>query len=685
MAEVATAASAASSTSVSLATSLKMHTSSIAPDTQTSRFIIKYKTGTAERGSTIAVQAKLDRLASALPARAHHSRRLVLGADVVTTERALNARDAKAFMRAIASDPNVEYVEPDTPMSIDSVPNDPDYSDQWGLFSTQDPGQTAVGIRAENAWNIATGAGISIGLVDNGVTSHSDLNANVLPGGFDFTFLPGPGDGTNPGRTVEGNCAISFHGTHVAGIMAALTNNGIGIAGVAPSAKVLSVRALSACGAGSVSSIVEAMVWAAGGTVAGMADNPRPVKLTNASLSGAGQCSQTYQDAIDYVNRLGAIVIVAAGNDSGDASNHQPANCHGVINVGNSQRDGSRNPSSNYGPMVDIAAPGTDILSTYNDGTSALGNESYAYMTGTSMATPMVTGVIALAQSVAPTPLSVAEMRTLLQQNAQPFPKTPDQPIGAGIVDATATVAAAKSGKIPVAADFTCSEWTNSMTVTCTDLSTARSGVPIKTWVWNLDTGYAPVPVSQTVNPYASYEYPGVRQVSLTVTDANGATSTLSRPIMVAPPSVTSISNNYNAVVSGDVYVEQYYELDVPAGATNLTASLTPSTSSEGAWLYIKAGSPTDMHADCQKGMANGNAATCSIDNPASGPYYVIVNPQSRITHSPHGVLQVIQNLTIKAEIAPLCCHCGAQGCNFSRELSKVSQKCLPPTSVIPT
>jgi serine protease len=140
MAEVATAASAASSTSVSLATSLKMHTSSIAPDTQTSRFIIKYKTGTAERGSTIAVQAKLDRLASALPARAHHSRRLVLGADVVTTERALNARDAKAFMRAIASDPNVEYVEPDTPMSIDSVPNDPDYSDQWGFFQlkTQD-------------------------------------------------------------------------------------------------------------------------------------------------------------------------------------------------------------------------------------------------------------------------------------------------------------------------------------------------------------------------------------------------------------------------------------------------------------------------------------------------------------------------------------------------------------------
>jgi serine protease len=106
-----------------------------------------------------------------------------IGSDVVTTERKLNAKEAKAFMRAVASDPDVEYVEPDVPISASSAPNDPLYSLQWGLFSNLDPGQSNVGIRAPNAWNIATGAGVTIGLVDNGVTSHSDLNASILPYG----------------------------------------------------------------------------------------------------------------------------------------------------------------------------------------------------------------------------------------------------------------------------------------------------------------------------------------------------------------------------------------------------------------------------------------------------------------------------------------------------------------------
>jgi serine protease len=165
-AEVATAASAASSSVVTLATSLKMNTSSIAPDTSTDRFIIRYKTGTAERVSTTAAQSKLDRQASAFPARAHHLRRMGIGSDVVTTERKLNAKEAKAFMRAIASDPNVEYVEPDTVMTIGSTPDDPLYRKQWALSSNQKPGITTAGIRAEGAWDIANGAGVVIGVVD---------------------------------------------------------------------------------------------------------------------------------------------------------------------------------------------------------------------------------------------------------------------------------------------------------------------------------------------------------------------------------------------------------------------------------------------------------------------------------------------------------------------------------------
>ncbi|OAJ59530.1 hypothetical protein A6V36_24770 [Paraburkholderia ginsengiterrae] len=232
--EVAAAASDASSTVVPPALSLKMNTSSVSADSQTDRFIIKYKAGTAERGSASAVQLKLDKLASTFPARAHQSHRMGIDADVVTTERKLTSKEAKAFMRAIAADPNVEYVEPDVPISASSIPNDPYYNLQWGLFSNLDPGQSSAGIRAANAWNIATGLGITIALVDNGVTSHSDLDANIIPQGFDFTYL-GPPGGSNPGKA--GGCGyVTYHGTHVAGIMAAVMNNGVGISGVAPSA-----------------------------------------------------------------------------------------------------------------------------------------------------------------------------------------------------------------------------------------------------------------------------------------------------------------------------------------------------------------------------------------------------------------------------------------------------------------
>ena len=114
---------------------------SITPDSQTDRFIIKYKTSTPERASTSAVQSKLDKQATAFPARAHHLRRLGIGADVVTTERKLTGNEAKAFMRSIATDPNVQYVEPDFAVSVGSIPNDPYFSDQWGLLSNLDPGQ----------------------------------------------------------------------------------------------------------------------------------------------------------------------------------------------------------------------------------------------------------------------------------------------------------------------------------------------------------------------------------------------------------------------------------------------------------------------------------------------------------------------------------------------------------------
>ncbi len=461
---------------------------------------------------------------------------------------------------------------------------------------------------------------------------HSDLNANIIPQGFDFTFL-GPLGGWNSGVTA-GKCVITYHGTHVGGIIAAVTDNGLGIAGIAPSAKLVSARVMNACGTGILSSASDGIMWAAGGFVSGIPVNTHPASVVNASLSAAGQCSRAFQDSIDYATSHGVVVVVAAQNNYDDASNYQPANCCGVITVGNTQRNGSRASDSDYGPIVDIAAPGTDIYSTYNDGTSSLGAESYAYLSGTSMVTPMVSGVVALVQSVAPKPLSAAEMRTLITQHAQPFPKQPDQELGAGILDATATVTAAKAGEIPAAADFNCSQGAGGMLVTCKDLSTARGVASIKSWAWDLGFGDPDSMVrTQSVNPYYNYEYPGTYNVTLMVTDSTGAVSRVSRPFTVNAPYTTDLSSNVPVKFSAAFNVMQYFSLDVPAGAKSVTFTLSPGSYGDIGTLFLRAGSPTTRNADCESVAIRGGAATCTISNPARGTYiYGTVNPNTVFT-----------------------------------------------------
>ncbi|MFP3566701.1 S8 family serine peptidase [Paraburkholderia sp. SIMBA_030] len=629
-----TAALAAATPTVPLGMSLKMNTSGLSSDSSVDRFIIKYKDGTAERGSTSAVQSKLDRLSGAFPAKARHLRRTGVGSDVVTTARKLNGNDARAFMRAIASDPNVEYVEPDMEMSVNMVPNDPEYSKQWGLTSNLIPGITTAGIRAEGAWDRAVGSGSVIAVVDNGVTSHSDLNANYLPG-YDFSTNPRGGNGMNPGITTE-KCSVVWHGTHVAGIAAAQTNNGVGMAGVAPAAKVVPVRVMNACGTGYTSNIADGIVWAAGGSIPGVPANAYPAKVINVSLGGAGYCETTLQNAIDYAVSRGAIVTAAAGNDGISATNFSPANCRGVISVGATHRGGLRWVRSNFGPAVDVAAPGDSIWSAYNNGTAALGTESYSYMSGTSMAAPMVSGVAALVQSVARTPLTSAEMRTLLAQSVQPFPNgQPDRPVGPGILDANAAVIAAKSGKIPAAADFKCSQSPNLMHLSCTDLSTAR-GAPIKSWAWNFGNGGGDTVSTQSVNPEIDFEQPGTYEIALSVTDMDGAVSRVTRPVQVKPLLVTDINDfEYGLRIglrpsdvlyfSGNVVRSQVHSLRVPTNVKYLTFTLSPDTRSQIATLSVKGGTASMAHPDCTSVMSAGNAATCKLMWPEPGTYYAMV------------------------------------------------------------
>jgi serine protease len=254
-------------------------------------------------------------------------------------------------------------------------------------------------------------------------------------------------DASDPGDWVSANqCGgthaaqgSSWHGTHVAGTVAAVTNNAKGVAGTAFGAKVVPVRVLGTCG-GYDSDIADAMIWASGGTVSGVPANANPAEVINLSLGGSGACGTTTQNAINSAVSRGTTLVIAAGNDNVNVSNASPANCANVVAVGSTTSTGARSSFSNYGAGVDIAAPGSSILSTLNSGSTSPGTESYASYSGTSMATPHVAGVVALMQARATTPKTPSEIESLLKSTARAFPVTPSQPIGAGIVNAKAAV-----------------------------------------------------------------------------------------------------------------------------------------------------------------------------------------------------------------------------------------------------
>ena len=425
------------------------------------RFIVKYRQDSRQPTGETALARSLVAAARVLPTTAgkqidlQRLRRLAIGPDVVRTDVPLDRAQAETLLRKLAADPNVEYVEVDRLNTIDFTPNDTRFNEQWGYTG-------AYGIKAPQAWDTTHGNGVVVAVLDTGITRHGDLDANVLPG-YDFISDAGkandgdgrdndpsdPGDWVTLNQCPGGNRAenSSWHGTHVAGTIAAVTNNAKGVAGTAFGARILPVRVLGTCG-GYDSDIADAIVWAAGGSVSGVPTNANPAEVINLSLGGGGACGRTSQNAINAAVGRGTTVVVAAGNSNINASLSSPANCSNVITVGASDNAGKRSiwnsvQQSNYGAVVDLAAPGSSILSTVNSGTQGPVAESYAFYDGTSMATPHVAGVVALVQSVSSPVRTPAQVEALLKNTVTPFPATPDKPIGAGIVNAQAAVAAA--------------------------------------------------------------------------------------------------------------------------------------------------------------------------------------------------------------------------------------------------
>ncbi len=339
------------------------------------------------------------------------------------------------------------------------IPADPLWSQQWALADGMG------GIRASAAWDIAASGSITVAVLDTGIRSHPDLDGKYVSG-YDMvsdTYVSVDGDGrdadpSDPGDYFFGEqCDASYddpsswHGTHVAGIIAANGNNGEGVVGVAPDARVQSIRVLGRCGGLDVD-VADGIRWAAGVPVAGAPVNPNPVKVMNLSLGGFGACDNDMQSAIDAAIARGASIVVSAGNSASLASFFSPANCKGVITVAASNLLGDLSSYSNYGDMVEVAAPGGDfgnqpgVLSTLNGGGTQPGVPSYAAYRGTSMAAPHVAGVIALMLARDPS-LTPSQVLSRLQASSRSFPVGADcaeavGACGAGLLDAANAVAA---------------------------------------------------------------------------------------------------------------------------------------------------------------------------------------------------------------------------------------------------
>lgn len=475
------------------------------------RFIITYKAGSAARNNAAAVARNAGLALSragistkARPASAVYLRKLAIGADLVKTSRQLDRVDAETFMRQIAADPAVASVTVDrlrrpvrdlrAPAGLQPqafTPNDTYYGNyQWHLkapdgTATVNGVANAGGSNVNNAWDLADGNGVVIAVLDTGITAHPDVDTSLAGAGYDFisdAFVSGrETDDRVPGGWDQGDwtteepwlseCtnaenppeASSWHGTHVASTAGAeRTNNGSGMAGVAYNAKILPVRVLGHCG-GYDSDINDAIVWAAGGHVDGVPDNANPAQVINLSLGGTGTCAagDPAAQAIALANSLGATVVVSAGNSNANAANYSPASCPGAITVAATGIYSKRAYYSNYGSVVEIAAPGGGVYA--NDGSSGAqindgfvwqavnGGDTvpaatYGYIgyAGTSQAAPHVAGTVALMQGVRADaglpPLTPAEVLSILQSTAHAPSVAPTQPIGAGIVDAAAAV-----------------------------------------------------------------------------------------------------------------------------------------------------------------------------------------------------------------------------------------------------
>ncbi|MGI8738575.1 MAG: S8 family peptidase [Gammaproteobacteria bacterium] len=439
------------------------------------RLIVKFRTSPGKTMSTASATRRITAMAAQTGVDMNMQREMSGGAHLISMGRPMAPRELAALARNWSHLPDIEYADPDRRYYPARVPNDPSFAGQYYL---RNAAAERAAINAPAAWDTTTGStGVTVAVIDSGIRpEHIDIAGRLAPGydfisndpdGSFFTANDGdgrdanpsdPGDGVTAGACGADNPPVDqpsvWHGTRVASLIGAVTNNGQGIAGVDWNARILPVRAIGRC-VGFGSDIIDAARWAAGLPVPGVPRNVNPARIINLSLGGGGTCIAAEQDAIDDIIAAGAVVVAAAGNDATNALRTAPSSCQGVLPVAGSTRDGALVSSSNFGAKVGLTAPGVDILTAANRGTQApvLNGDTYSTISGTSFSSPLVAGVASLMLSLNDS-LTPRQLIATLRASARPFPapvagrRCSDPLCGAGLLDAGAAVRAVATGNI---------------------------------------------------------------------------------------------------------------------------------------------------------------------------------------------------------------------------------------------
>ena len=666
------------------------------PAPPVTQLIVRFRDETVSGERVAMTVPRVDGLSKAAGAQLLYRRPMAELAHVFSLRAPLSQAEAEVLASRLRRESGIASVEIDDHLFPQLEPNDPFFVENtvermWTLRAPAGP--RLGGINAPLAWDITRGQGAVVAVIDTGIYTHDDLEANTLRG-HDFVgaddratgtgfLVANDGDGrdadpSDPGDWISAEdkakpifetCSernSSWHGTHVAGTIAAVGNNAVGIPGVAYEAKMLAVRALGKC-FGFGSDITDAIRWSSGAAPAsgtwaslGLPVNANPAKVINLSLgSSSAPCSSTRQSAIDAARNAGAVVVVATGND-GVVGISSPANCQGVIAVTSHTVEGDNSDFANVGPGTTISAPGggnctvsalnclpqgsagaagtlyRSVFSPIGDGAQGPGalRTVFGGKIGTSMATPHVSGVAALLFARMPT-LKPDTVKNILTASARPFPAGTycaafaDGRCGAGMLDAKRAFDRLADLTPAVTASAPAAIVRNASAVTLTATATPKpAGLATLTYAWQQLSGPA-VTLTDPTTLQPSFTAPspgGPLSFRFSASDADGIVGSTVLNLranglpVIAPPAPVTVTTNTPATFR--VTATDPENDTVSFSATGLPTGATfNSATGEFSWPTATPAGSYTVSITPSDGYENGavTTVTVTVNDPPGG------------------------------------------------------------------